>query len=354
MSRLTRAELALVAVSVVLSLVAIELAARVYDGKLKTWTNFVRAAYVEMARSKTDQDIYDPIVGWRGRPGYAADGVTLDERGLRLAGSLPSPINGAPILLSGDSNTFGAEVRDEETWAAHLQALTGRRVLNAGMPAYGFDQTVLRAEIEAPLAHPADIVIGFIAHDLPRMEASRLWTANRPYFDIVDGQAVLRNLPVPAPADPRRPMPVLKAILGYSYVIDFLIRRVGRGAPWYEETVIANPPGTGARIACLLMTRLRALQQATGARILVVAQYDTEAWQSRQAADEERQATGPQLACARANGLSTLDSFEAIAAWTGEGGPAALYKEHHMNDAGNRLFAGLIAQALAERTPAPK
>ena len=352
MPRLKRTELALVTGSIVLSLCGIELVTRLHDHKLTTWTNFVRDAYVEMARPKTQEHVYDPELGWRSRPSYSEAGQNVDERGLRVSGPLPSPLRGGPILLAGDSNTFGNEVNDEETWAAHLQTLTGRPVFNAGVAAYGFDQSVLRAEIEAKATHPANIVVGLIAHDLARMEASRLWGANRPYFDIVDGKAVLRNVPVPGAPLPDRPMPWPQRILGYSYFIDFMIRRVNRGAPWYGETIIANPRGTGDRIACLLMARLRALQDSTGARVLLVAQYDAEAWHSQKDADERRQVLAPIVACAREHGLQALDSFDAIAAYKGPGGPASLYLEHHMNDAGNRLFAELVANTLAEASPA--
>ncbi|MEI6203335.1 MAG: hypothetical protein WCP68_15400 [Enhydrobacter sp.] len=352
MPRLKRTELALVTCSIVLSFCGIEFATRLYDHRLSSWTNFVRDAYVEMARPKTQEHVYDPELGWRNRPGLSEGGQHIDERGLRLAGPLPSPPRGGPILLAGDSNTFGNEVSDEETWAAYLQTRTGQPVLNAGVSAYGFDQSVLRAEIEAKATRPADIVVGLIAHDLPRMEASRLWGANRPYFDIEGGKAVLRNVPVPPPPLPDRPMPWPQRILGYSYFIDFMIRRVNRGAPWYGETIIANPRGTGDRIACLLMERLRTLQDATGARVLVVAQYDTETWHSQKEADERRLALGPIVACAREHGLHALDSFDAIAGYKGLGGPASLYLEHHMNGAGNRLFAELIARTLAEAPPA--
>jgi hypothetical protein len=351
MPRPKRTELALVTFSIVLSLCAIEFAARLYDHKLTSWTNFVRAAYVETAEPKSQEQAYDSVLGWRSRPGHSEPGVHIDEHGLRVAAPLPSPLRGGPILLAGDSNTFGVEVGDEETWAAHLQTSTGRPVFNAGVPAYGFDQTVLRTEIEARATHPTDIVVGLIAHDLPRMEASRLWGANRPYFDIADGRAVLRNVPVPVAPLPDRSMPWPQRLLGYSYFIDFMIRRVSRDEPWYDRTIIANPRGTGDRIACLLMARLRALEESTGARVLVVAQYDTDTWKSRKEADERRQALGPIVACAREHGLQALDSFDAIAAYKGPGGPASLYKTYHMNDAGNRLFAELIARALADRPP---
>jgi len=174
MRRIARAEFTLAAFAIALSLAGIEFAARLYDGKLTTWTNFVRIASIEMARPKAQEQIYDPDLGWRSRPGYSAPDQHIDEHGLRVTGPLQSLPKGGPILLTGDSNTFGVEVNDAETWAAHLQALTGRPVFNAGVSAYGFDQTVLRTEIEAKALHPTDIVVSLISHDLARMEASRL------------------------------------------------------------------------------------------------------------------------------------------------------------------------------------
>ena len=98
----------------------------------------------------------------------------------------------------GDSFTFGEEVKDDETWPAHLQQLLGRRVLNAGVSGYGFDQIVLRAERIVPDIHPSAVVVGFIADDIVRTEMRRRWSAEKPYFDIQNGALVLRNVAGPA------------------------------------------------------------------------------------------------------------------------------------------------------------
>ena len=55
-------------------------------------------------------------------------------------------IDGPLTLAAGDSFTFGDEVNDDESWPAALEQLTGRRVINAGVPGFGLDQAVLRAE----------------------------------------------------------------------------------------------------------------------------------------------------------------------------------------------------------------
>ena len=127
--------------------------------------------------------------GWatrRGRP-TPPPGLTIDADGLRRTGERrPARPAAAPILAVGNSFTFGEEVNDAETWPAHLAALAGRRVLNAGVSGYGFDQIVLRAEELAPRYKPAAIVVGFIADDIRRTEMRRLWGAEKPYFDIAE------------------------------------------------------------------------------------------------------------------------------------------------------------------------
>jgi len=60
-------------------------------------------------------------------------------------------------------------------------------------------------------------------------------------------------------------------------------------------------------------------------------------------AAEQRRLTGGLLACAEKNGLATLDSFSALDAAPQ---PRRLYGLWHMNNAGNRLIAELVAKAL--------
>jgi hypothetical protein len=49
------------------------------------------------------------------------------------------------------------------------------------------------------------------------------------------------------------------------------------------------------------------------------------------------------LDCAAKNGLTTIDSFDTHAA---TGAPKKLYVTWHMNEPGNRLIAGLVAEKL--------
>ena len=61
------------------------------------------------------------------------------------------------------------------------------------------------------------------------------------------------------------------------------------------------------------------------------------------AGERERRLTHGLLDCAAKAGLSTIDSFDALAATSH---PRQLYVTWHMNEPGNRLIAGLVAQVL--------
>ena len=124
--------------------------------------------------------------GWatcRGRATRRRPGITIDADGRRRRAGRPAQ-GGAPILAVGDFFTFGDEVNDGQTWPAQLQRMTGRRVLNAGVSGYGFDQIVLRAEQFAAKYKPSAIVVSFIADDISRTEMRRLWSADKPWFEL--------------------------------------------------------------------------------------------------------------------------------------------------------------------------
>ena len=330
----------LVIVSLAICLIVLELGLRAANGWLGTWPNFVLAARTVLTGFQASQYVHDDTLGYVPRPGYATADVHIGSDGLRATGEA---LAGAPILAVGDSYTYGEEVKDAETWPAHLQRLTGRRVLNAGVAGYGFDQIVLRAEKLVPALRPSAVVVSFIADDLRRAESSRLWSADKPYFDIDGSKLVLSNVPVPPRTDPRRTLSFAQKTLGYSYLFDFIMRRLNLLEDWFGDHIRVHPAGTGEKIACLLTDRLHALQQASGVPLLLVAQYDPYVFKTPAFGEEQRVLTARLLACARARGLKVLDTFDAIAK---SGDPVGLYAQWHMNDKGNALVADAIARAL--------
>lgn len=339
----------LVLVSVAIGLGLIELGVRASTWTwLFAWPNYVLDARRVLAQTDNGRSVHDERLGYRPRPGHTAPGITIDPEGLRTTGAAPAG-DKAPILAVGDSFTFGEEVADGESWPAYLQRITGRRVLNGGVSGYGFDQIVLRAEqlasrdTMAPHDKPSDIVVAFIADDIRRTEMRRLWSADKPWFVMVDGKLELRGVPVPPRADPQSTLSFWQRTLGYSYLFDFILRRLDLLHDWFGDHIRVHASGVGELLACRLTERLAELQKQSGARVLLLAEYDPVVLEDPAFAAEQRRLTGGLLACAEKNGLATLDSFSALSA-TAQ--PRRLYGLWHMNNAGNRLIAELVAKAL--------
>ena len=338
---------ALVLGSVLVTLLVLELGCRLWRGPaaLLDWSNIIlreRQATLNagVGRLKRDSDL-----GFVLRPGYAAQGVTYDLHGHRLT---PAPAGTVlaepPVLVVGDSYAHGDEVSDAETWAALLQPLIGRRTVNAGVSGYGLDQTVLRAEQQVPAVTPAALVLVFIADDLRRSEMSRVWGAEKPYFQLSGNDLTLRNVPVPPSPPPAATLDLSQRLFGWSVLVDTILRHKGWQYEWSIDHVRVLPRGTGAAMACPLLKRLAGLKFPT----LVVAQYDPYVWKNAEYASEQRRLSRSVLDCAQAAGLGALDLFDAIDAGVRRDGYAAMFRTSHPGPLGHRIAAERIAEALKE------
>jgi hypothetical protein len=120
----------LAAISVCLTMLGLELAVRIYHGEV---------LYFQSRTTGVGRMAYHPQLGWIPRPGrFSGDWTSnVDASSIRSTGR---SITTRPILAVGDSFTFGDEVEDSETWAANLEEFLNKRVLNAGVGAYGIDQ----------------------------------------------------------------------------------------------------------------------------------------------------------------------------------------------------------------------
>ena len=281
--------------------------------------------------------VHDDQLGWASRPGHVEPELTIDLAGLRMTGpTAPHVRTMAPVLAVGDSFTFGEEVSDQDTWPSKLQARTGRRVLNGGVSGYGLDQIVLRAENLTVLHKPEFVVLSFIADDVDRTEMRRLWWRNKPWFVTTSDGLVLKGIPVPHHSPPR----IMRAVRRLERVL----RALPPGAQHrlgYHVRVL--PKGTGKLIAFGLIERLAALQQSSGARVLLVAEYDAHVWVESTMATLQRNLTGELLSHAVRCGLRTVDSFSLFASARK---PRHLYRSWHMNEQGNGMIASLVSAAL--------
>ncbi len=124
----------------------------------------------------------DPATGYSLRPGFvgrdvAASGefevpVAIDARGLRQHRRI-APAGGGPVLVVGDSMTYGEGVPVDEAFPAVLEARLGRtggsRVINGGVPGYDSRQMVARGRRLVGRFDPPLVLVVFEASwDLDR------------------------------------------------------------------------------------------------------------------------------------------------------------------------------------------
>lgn len=345
--------IALVVGSVLFALVVLELGCRLWRGPeaLLDWSNIILEERTKTRSTSDGRLTWHPQLGFVGRPGYAADGVSHDADGRR---NVPAPPGTAlaepPVLVVGDSYAYGDEVSDGETWAALVQARIGRRVVNAGVSGYGLDQTVLQAERLAGELKPAALVLVFIADNLRRAEMKRVWGAEKPYFVPTEGGLRLHNVPVPRSPDPATTLDLWQRLFGWSVLVDTVLRHKGWQYEWSIDHLRLSPPGTGAGMACPLMQRVVKL----GVPTLVVAEYDPWVWKNADYQREQRRLSALVLDCARAAGFATLDLFEAIDAAVAQKGYDAIFRTSHPGPAGHAVAADRIAEALSRSYIPPR
>src|SRR5262249_44295496 len=128
-----RANLALLALSLLVALVIAEVGFRVAAGrpvfKLASW----RAERVASERLGEFKAIPDAVRGWVPRPwSHHEDGYTTIDHGVRQNFGEKTIRTGAALAV-GDSFTEGWEVKDHESWPALLEKKIGMPVINAGV-----------------------------------------------------------------------------------------------------------------------------------------------------------------------------------------------------------------------------
>ena len=234
---------------------------------------------------------------------------------------------------------------DNETWPARLQTLMGRRVINAAVSGYGFDQMVLRAELIAPELRPAAIVLSFIGDDARRGEMRRVWGAEKPYLDLVGGKLELRNTPVPRAPDPVDTLDIWQTLFGWSVALDALLKHKGWQYEWAIDHERALPRGRGELVACALFKRLATLQVP----VLVVAERDTYTWRNAEYAAEQAGIAARMLKCAADAGFSALDLFPTIDEVVKKRGYEAVFRSSHPSPVGTEAAAERIARELSGR-----
>lgn len=143
MSRRFLGNTILVAVSVGISLLGLELALRVLTPfPINTRSNKQRDAELVY--------VLDPALSDVNEAGFRNDDITEDS----------------PVYAIGDSHTYGVHARSEKAWPKQLEAILGRDVYNLGVPSYNVYQYFRLFEIAASRKPTHVVVALYPANDL--------------------------------------------------------------------------------------------------------------------------------------------------------------------------------------------
>jgi hypothetical protein len=267
---------ALLISSIVFSLLLLEVSLRAYHSEWK-YTNF---RHPPPAASFGYPPAFDAELGWvpkqdvQPNKNFWGEGetVTVLKDGIRSNGHGEVwDGSGDPILAVGDSMTFGDEVSDWETWPAQLEKLSGRRVVNGGVFAYGVDQTFLRARRLLNQYHFSTVIFSFIQEDIRRCQWSWGKSTGKPYFDFKNGRLTLENVPVPPPSSPEKESALLVA-LEHSRLVHAVMKRLyGEWWQWSSTKVLDEKQAV--EVSCALLHELEGLAKSRGSELIILAQY---------------------------------------------------------------------------------
>lgn len=345
--------------SVTVCLVSLELALRLIDGvPIAPNYNFI---YVRAHIANLDQNPltqYDPALGWvhkanlRLNADHPESSFTTGAFGIRMNEPTIRPLVHDAILAVGDSFTAGSEVGDAGAWPAQLERAIGEPVQNAAVGGWGADQIVLRAEQLLPELEPRVLIISLLSDDTLRNGYAVFQGYDKPYFAIENGVLAAKNQPVPRAKGVLANLGLIRRAFGYSYLVDFTMRRLGVER-WFYMAESVKAPTDDIEVSCALLQRLKQETDARGVRLIFLMQWSgtqISEWPTRPNYVTEV------LDCARSVGIQTIDSWDLLKGVQGEGqdGLDALYNRlggniySHMSPAGNRFMAELMVKALRD------
>jgi hypothetical protein len=170
------------------ALAGLELALRRFDPR-----------YLDRTRGP---DIYSSRLGWRLRPGFQGPvhdvWTTINTSGYRGRAYAGQAAPGRKrIVMLGDSITFGHRLPDDQTFAALLDARSGRfEVVNLGVEGYGTDQQLLVLLGEGLRHRPDVVVLNFCSNDVLNNALDKDHQDGRtpkPYFTLEGGELRLHD-----------------------------------------------------------------------------------------------------------------------------------------------------------------
>jgi hypothetical protein len=337
--KLTNATLFIV--TIVLSLLALEVGLRAYHGEWE-YTNFRFPQ-----ENRFGYHTYDPELGWVPKSSNQwGMSLTILREGIRSNGHGESwDGTDNPILAVGDSYTFGDKVSDSETWPAQLEKLSGRRVINGGVDGYGVDQIFLRTRRFLSRHRFSAVIFSFIPDDIRRSQMSVTFATAKPFFEFKDGRLTLENVPVPPTFFPDQEGKLLIAV-EHSRLAHTVMKRLF--PEWWlrapSETQVQDQE-QAIKVACALLHELEGLTKSRGSKLIVLAQHGEieTSWQSM--------ATERALSCISDPATRVLDLEPALSEVKAED-PSRYHQLYnpflHMSAEGNLFVAREILPVFAD------
>lgn len=222
------------------------------------------------------------------KPGGGRYRIRINSRGLRSDREYGAakPAGSFRVVVLGDSMAAGQFLPNESRFSELLERrCRSVEVINLGLEGSGTDQQLLLYEhLGLTFEHDAVLVLPFLQNIRRNMVEARdaidprtrmLTLRPKPRFELVKGELILRNVPVPtrvqgstptdAPSTPLRRLKTRIAHLPGAAVWRAVLQRVVRWEP-FPEYRDAN-----SREWVLMRALLKRLKERAGARPVVIA-----------------------------------------------------------------------------------
>ena len=185
---------------------------------------------------KTKYWAYSPTLGWSIKNNGVSEFYQANSAGLRGSReyAFAAPPGVFRVSTFGDSFTFGADVRNDQTWQAMMEKMDPNlEVLNFGVPAFGLDQAYLRYMEEGRQYQSNIVLIGFMSENhfrtvntyRPFYFAETGTPLTKPRFVIKEDQLFLIPNPIQDIQDYRRLLLHPKDVFPEIGIHDFYYQR---------------------------------------------------------------------------------------------------------------------------------
>ncbi|HXV42487.1 MAG TPA: GDSL-type esterase/lipase family protein [Anaerolineae bacterium] len=225
---------------------------------------------------------YDDLLGWVHKPNRQGTfeqidfsvNVSINSDGLRDKEYPLARTQGKKrLLVLGDSFGWGFGVENDEIFSELLEKRhPDWEIINASVSGYGTDQQLLYLKQRGMQYQPDVVLLLFHPNDVANNSHSEQYVHNKARFQLMDGELVLTNYPVPKPSFRQR---AFQYIVGNTYFFGRLYRvsnliesqwRPARAAPAVKKDNRAD-----YMLTTELLLTLNDLVKQNGAQLVVVS-----------------------------------------------------------------------------------